>query len=241
LIVAEQKSLEEIRRMIAPYPRILILGCGTCMTVCNAGGESEVSFLHHSLRLAEARSGDGIHTFTEHTIKRQCDPEFLEALTEKATDVDVILSLGCGIGVQAIAERLEDMPVLPGVNTSFMGMIKEFKEFAVRGNVMDMAVGIIVGAAFGKIVSSFVGDVIMPPIGVLVGGIDFSNLAITVKEAAGEIPAVVIGYGKFIQTVLDFLIIAFAIFIVIKGMNSLKKKAVNCESGLQVESAYMEA
>lgn len=75
-----------------------------------------------------------------------------------------------------------------------MGMIKEFKEFAVKGNVIDMAVGIIIGAAFGKIVSSFVGDVIMPPIGVLVGGIDFSNLAITVKEAAGEIPAVVISY-----------------------------------------------
>jgi large conductance mechanosensitive channel len=75
-----------------------------------------------------------------------------------------------------------------------MGMIKEFKEFAVKGNVIDMAVGIIIGTAFGKIVSSFVGDVIMPPIGVLVGGIDFSNLAITVKEAAGEIPAVVISY-----------------------------------------------
>ena len=105
-----------------------------------------------------------------------------------------------------------------------MGMIKEFKEFAVRGNVMDMAVGIIVGAAFGKIVSSFVADVIMPPIGVLVGGIDFSNLAFTIKEAAGEIPAVVIGYGKFIQTVVDFIIIAFAIFITVKGINSLKRK-----------------
>ena len=105
-----------------------------------------------------------------------------------------------------------------------MGMMKEFKEFAVKGNVIDMAVGIIIGAAFGKIVSSFVADVIMPPIGVLVGGIDFSNLAFTIKEATGEIPAVVIGYGKFIQTTIDFVIIAFAIFIAIKGINSLKRK-----------------
>jgi len=105
-----------------------------------------------------------------------------------------------------------------------MGMIKEFKEFAVKGNVIDMAVGIIIGAAFGKIVSSFVADVIMPPVGVLVGGIDFSNLALTVKGAAGDIPAVVIGYGKFIQTVVDFTIIAFAIFIAVKGINSLKRK-----------------
>ena len=105
-----------------------------------------------------------------------------------------------------------------------MGIIKEFKDFAVKGNVVDMAVGIIIGAAFGKIVSSFVGDVIMPPIGVLLGGVDFSNLAITLKQAAGEVPAVVIGYGKFIQTVIDFTIIAFAIFIAVKAMNSLKRK-----------------
>jgi large conductance mechanosensitive channel len=105
-----------------------------------------------------------------------------------------------------------------------MGMMKEFKEFAVKGNVVDMAVGIIIGAAFGKIVSSFVGDVIMPPIGVLLGGVDFSNLALTVKEAAGEVPSVVIGYGKFIQTVIDFTIIAFAIFIAVKAINSLKRK-----------------
>ena len=105
-----------------------------------------------------------------------------------------------------------------------MGMMKEFKEFAVKGNVIDMAVGIIIGAAFGKIVSSFVGDVIMPPIGVLVGGIDFTNLALTIKDAHGEIPAVVISYGKFIQTVVDFIIISFSIFIAIKGINSLKRK-----------------
>jgi large conductance mechanosensitive channel len=105
-----------------------------------------------------------------------------------------------------------------------MSILKEFKEFAIKGNVIDMAVGIIIGAAFGKIVSSLVGDVVMPPIGVLIGGIDFSNLAITVKEAAGSSPAVVISYGKFIQTVIDFTIIAFVIFIAIKGINSLKRK-----------------
>ncbi|MBN2432037.1 MAG: large-conductance mechanosensitive channel protein MscL [Acidobacteria bacterium] len=103
-------------------------------------------------------------------------------------------------------------------------MMKEFKEFAMRGNVVDMAVGIIIGGAFGKIVSSFVADVIMPPLGLLIGGVDFSDLAVTLKEAVGETAAVTIGYGKFIQTVLDFVIIAFAIFLVIKGMNALKRK-----------------
>jgi large conductance mechanosensitive channel len=105
-----------------------------------------------------------------------------------------------------------------------MGVIKEFKEFAVKGNVVDMAVGIIIGVAFGKIISSFVGDVIMPPIGVLLGGVDFSNLVFTLKEAAGEAPPVVISYGKFIQTVIDFMIIAFVIFIAVKAINSLKRK-----------------
>ena len=105
-----------------------------------------------------------------------------------------------------------------------MGMLKEFKEFAVKGNVADMAVGIIIGAAFGKIVSSFVADVIMPPIGLILGGVDFTNLAITLKAAAGDAPAVVLGYGKFIQSVVDFTIVAFAIFMVIKAMNSMKKK-----------------
>lgn len=105
-----------------------------------------------------------------------------------------------------------------------MSVLNEFKEFAVKGNVVDMAVGIIIGASFGKIISSLVGDVVMPPIGVLLGGVDFSNLVITVKEAAGEIPAVVISYGKFVQTVIDFTIIAFFIFIVVKLINSLKRK-----------------
>lgn len=105
-----------------------------------------------------------------------------------------------------------------------MGMIKEFKTFAIKGNVMDMAIGIIIGVAFGKIVSSFVGDVIMPPIGLLLGGADFSTLSITLKEATANSEAVLLKYGVFINTVLDFLIIAFSIFIVVKGINSLKKK-----------------
>jgi large conductance mechanosensitive channel len=105
-----------------------------------------------------------------------------------------------------------------------MGMMQEFKKFAMRGNVMDMAVGIIIGGAFGKIVSSFVADVIMPPIGLLIGGVDFSDLAMTLKVAVDGAAAVTINYGKFIQTVLDFVIIALAIFMVIKAMNSLKKQ-----------------
>ena len=105
-----------------------------------------------------------------------------------------------------------------------MSIVKEFKEFAVKGNVVDMAVGIIIGAAFSKIVTSVVGDVIMPPIGLLIGGVDFSDLAFTLKPAEGNAPAVVISYGKFIQTVLDFIIVAFAIFMVVKGLNKLKLK-----------------
>lgn len=105
-----------------------------------------------------------------------------------------------------------------------MSMLKEFKEFAVKGNVVDMAVGVIIGAAFGKIITSLVGDVIMPPIGVALGGVDFSGLSVIVQEAIDKKPAVVISYGKFIQTVIDFAIIAFVIFVAVKGINSLKKK-----------------
>ncbi|HQU71886.1 MAG: large-conductance mechanosensitive channel protein MscL [Calditrichaeota bacterium] len=105
-----------------------------------------------------------------------------------------------------------------------MGFVKEFKEFAVKGNVVDMAVGIIIGGAFGKIVSSFVSDVVMPPLGLLIGGIDFSDMALTLKDAVGETAAVTLNYGMFIQNVFDFLIIALAIFSMIKWMNSLKKK-----------------
>jgi large conductance mechanosensitive channel len=105
-----------------------------------------------------------------------------------------------------------------------MGFAKEFKAFAMRGNVMDMAVGIVIGVAFGKIVTSLVNDIIMPPIGVLMGGMDFSHLAVTLKAAAGSEPAVALKYGAFLSTIIDFLIVAFAIFMVIKGLNALKRK-----------------
>lgn len=111
-----------------------------------------------------------------------------------------------------------------------MSLIKEFKAFAVKGNVVDMAVGIIIGAAFGKIVSSFVGDVIMPPLGLLIGGVDFSNLAVVLKPAQGDVPAVVLAYGKFIQSVVDFLIVAFAIFMGVKAINRLKHEEAKAPS-----------
>jgi len=107
-----------------------------------------------------------------------------------------------------------------------MSVLQEFKEFAIKGNAVDMSVGIVIGAAFGKIVSSLVADVVMPPIGVLVGGVDFTNLAITIKEASGDAPAVMLKYGSFLQAVVDFTIIAFAIFLVIKLINQMKKKQV---------------
>jgi large conductance mechanosensitive channel len=107
---------------------------------------------------------------------------------------------------------------------NIMSLIKEFRDFAMKGNVVDMAVGIIIGAAFGKIVSSLVADVIMPPIGALLGGINFSHLSITIKAAVGAAPAVTLNYGLFIQTVVDFLIVAFCIFMLVKAMNKLKRK-----------------
>jgi large conductance mechanosensitive channel len=105
-----------------------------------------------------------------------------------------------------------------------MSLLKEFKSFAMRGNVIDMAVGIIIGVSFGKIINSLVSDVLMPPIGVLVGGMDFSSLSIAVKSAAPEHAAVVINYGMFINTVIDFIIVAFAMFIIIQMVNRLMKK-----------------
>lgn len=107
--------------------------------------------------------------------------------------------------------------------------LHEFKQFAMRGNVIDMAVGIIIGGAFGKIVSSVVSDLIMPPIGLLIGGVNFTDLKITLKHAVMEgdkvvSPAVTINYGNFMQTTLDFIIIAFAIFLLIKGVNALSRK-----------------
>ena len=117
-----------------------------------------------------------------------------------------------------------------------MSMIKEFKEFAMRGNVVDMAVGVVIGGAFGKITTSMVNDIIMPPIGLAMSGINFADLKLTIKEGAAAtldasgkvlteaIPAVTLNYGAFINTVIDFTIVAFALFIVIKAMNKLKKK-----------------
>lgn len=105
-----------------------------------------------------------------------------------------------------------------------MGMLQEFRDFAMRGNVIDLAVGVVIGGAFGKIVSSLVADIVMPLVGLLVGGVNFSHLAVTLKDAAGEQPAVLLSYGKFIQSGVDFIIIAFAIFIAVKAINRLKKK-----------------
>ena len=111
-----------------------------------------------------------------------------------------------------------------------MGFLSEFKAFAVRGNVIDLAVGLVIGSAFGKIVSSLVADVITPPLGILIGGVDFSNLTLTLREAVGETPAVTINYGVFIQTIISFVIIAFAIFLVVRAINSLKRKEAEAPS-----------
>lgn len=105
-----------------------------------------------------------------------------------------------------------------------MGFIKEFREFAVRGNVVDMAVGIVIGAAFGKIVTSLVGDVITPPLGYLIGGVDFTKLALTLPAMTEGAESVTVRYGAFLQTVFDFIIVAFAIFIAVKVINRLKRK-----------------
>lgn len=105
-----------------------------------------------------------------------------------------------------------------------MSVLKEFKEFAMRGNVIDLAIGIVIGAAFGKIVTSLVADVIMPPLGLLIGGVNFTDLKIVLKAAVGEAPAVTLNYGNFLQVIFDFVIVAFAIFLLIKGINRFKKK-----------------
>ena len=116
-----------------------------------------------------------------------------------------------------------------------MSFISEFKEFAMRGNVIDMAVGVVIGGAFGKIVSSLVGDIIMPGVGAITGGVNFTDLKLTLKEAAEGAPAVTINYGSFIQTMVDFLIIAFCIFCVIKALNTLKNKLPKKEEAAPAE------
>ncbi len=105
-----------------------------------------------------------------------------------------------------------------------MSFMSEFKEFAMKGNVVDLAVGVIIGGAFGKIVSSFVADVVTPLLGLLVGGVNFTDLSLVLKQAQGEAPAVLLKYGVFLQTVFDFIVIALAIFIAIKAMNKLKRQ-----------------
>ena len=105
-----------------------------------------------------------------------------------------------------------------------MGMMSEFKDFAVKGNVIDMAVGIVIGGAFGKVVTSFVNDIIMPPIGMLIGGVDFSKLGLVLQEATADAEAVTLNWGSWVQTLVNFTIIAFSIFMVVKAMNSAKKK-----------------
>ena len=104
-----------------------------------------------------------------------------------------------------------------------MSVVQEFKEFAMRGNVIDLAVGVVIGGAFGKIVSSVVADVIMPPLGLIIGGVNFSHLKLVLKDGVGDIPPVTLNYGAFIQTCIDFTIIAFAIFMLVKAINTLKR------------------
>ena len=121
MITGKQKELAELSRIIAPYKRVLVLGCNTCTAICFAGGEKEVATLASSLRIMGQREGSK-KLFTEHTVKRQCEWEFLDGLTPVLQGVDAVLSLACGIGVQAMAERFPDVPALPGVDTCFMGM-----------------------------------------------------------------------------------------------------------------------
>jgi large conductance mechanosensitive channel len=107
-----------------------------------------------------------------------------------------------------------------------MTIVKEFKEFAMRGSVLDLAIGIIIGGAFGKVVSSMVNDVLMPPIGVLIGGVDFSSFGLTLREAVDKTPASVLKYGVFLNNIIDFAIVAFAVFLIVKAVNRMKRREV---------------
>jgi large conductance mechanosensitive channel len=124
----------------------------------------------------------------------------------------------------ANGNTFDKLTSVSGFMENKMSILKEFRDFAMRGNVVDLAVGVIIGAAFGKIVSSLVADIIMPPLGLLIGGIDFKSFAVTLRDAQGDVPAVVMHYGVFIQNVFDFVIVAFAIFMAIKLMNNLNRK-----------------
>jgi len=121
MIIGEQKSLEQIKTMLKDYHKVLILGCGTCVTVCFAGGEKEVGILASALRMATAIDGDP-KEITEATIQRQCEWEYIDPIAEQVRQADVVLSLACGIGVQAMTERLPDKITLPGLNTRFLGL-----------------------------------------------------------------------------------------------------------------------
>lgn len=120
-------------------------------------------------------------------------------------------------------------------------MFQEFKEFIMRGNVVDLAVGVIIGAAFTSIVNSLVDDIIMPPIGLLLGGVDFSNLALTIKEATAEAEAVTINYGLFLNAVIQFLIVAFVIFLVVKAINSMKREEEEAPAEPTTEEKLLDA
>lgn len=146
MIIAKQKPLEKIREMLEGYEDILVLGCGTCVAICMAGGDKEVGVLAASLRMADKMSGKN-RVFKEHTVERQCEWEFLDEITANLNQVDAVLSLGCGIGVQAVAERFPEIPVLPGLDTLFMGMPMEEGVWAERcsgcGNcILDQTGGI---------------------------------------------------------------------------------------------------
>ena len=128
--------------------------------------------------------------------------------------------------------KLSALLFLPTKKLKLMGFLKEFKDFAVKGNVMDMAVGVIIGGAFGKIVTSLVNDILMPPIGILLGNVDFKDLTLVLKDATNDLPAVTWNYGAFIQQVVDFTILAFCVFLIVKFMNKIasnKDKEENAE------------
>ena len=115
-----------------------------------------------------------------------------------------------------------------------MSVIKEFKEFAIKGNVVDLAVGVVIGGAFGKIVTSFVGDVIMPPLGLLIGGVNFGHLKVTLKDAVAGRPPVTLNYGAFVQAVVDFVLVATAVFIMVKAINRLRRTLAEPDPGVTV-------
>jgi ferredoxin len=132
MIVGEQKPLDEIREMVAPFQNLLVLGCGTCVTICFAGGEKEVGILASSLRMADSVNGDKEREIRENTITRQCEWEFLDEVAEEIQSADAVLSLACGIGVQAIAERVPKVKVYPGLNTTFLGLPEEQGVWSAR-------------------------------------------------------------------------------------------------------------